>query len=246
MGNAAVFIGLLGTFPSPSNDPHLAIPLTEGERAKWSQLIDPYLKTGKISRSCLGKLIGRLSFSSARICGEFARTQLRPLYQQFRRRVFNDQLSRHGRRTLEWRRRIIADFAPRIAVSLSPIADWVIYTDAASEPPAICARLFGAKSKRPKMKKECAAGVPVTWPYLFRKTTLIYGLELLSILAFFDDHAPSLRWSRCWVYMGNNNNCLSAIVRGDSNTDIIAVLVARFWQLAQRYDICVWFPRVKS
>ena len=35
-------------------------------------------------------------------------------------------------------------------------------------------------------------------------------------------------------------------MRGGSNTDIIAVLVSRFWKLARRYNICVWFSRVKS
>ena len=183
VGNAVVSLGLLGTFPSPANNHQLMISLTDEKRTKWSQLIDSNLQTGRISHSCLEKLIGRLSFSLTSIFGKFARTQLRPPYQKFRRRVFNAQLSRHDRCTMEWWRHIIADFAHRIAAPFSPIADWAIYTDAASEPPAICALLFDGKSTRPRLMKECAANVPVTWPYLFRRTNLIYGLELLALLA---------------------------------------------------------------
>ena len=63
--------------------------------------------------------------------------------------------------------------------------------------------------------------------------------------SFFEESAPLLQGSCCWVYI-DNNNCLAALIRGDSNTDIIAVLVARFWRTVQRRDICVWFSRVKS
>ena len=207
--------------------------------------MDSYLKEGRISHSCVGELIERLLFSQTCVFGKFARTQLRPLHQKFHQRVYNAQLSRHERCAFEWWRAAIADFTPRIAVPILPIADWVIYTDAATEPPIICALLFNGKSRTPQLLKECAARVPVTWPYLFRRTALIYGLELLALVAFYEDHAPSIRGSSCWCYL-DNNNCLEALVRGDSNTDVIAVLVARFWKLVQRYDIHVWFPRVKS
>ena len=245
MGNSVVFLGLLGTFPSPKNGGQLLISLTDEKRTKWPQLINTYLKAGSISHRCLEKLIGRLSFSMTCIFGEFARTQLRPLHQKFFRRVYNAQLSQHERCTLEWWRSIIADFTPRIAVSRSQIADWIIYTDAATDPPSLCALLFDGKAKSPQLRTECSSRAPVTWSYLFRTTALIYGLELLASVAYFEDFAPQLRGKSCWIYL-DNNNCLAALVRGDSNTEVIAVLVARFWQLAQRYNICVWFSRVRS
>ena len=64
-------------------------------------------------------------------------------------------------------------------------------------------------------------------------------------MAFSEDYAPLLRGCSCWCYLGNNN-FLAALVRGDSNTEVIAVLVDRFWKLVQRYDIRVWFSRVRS
>ena len=50
---------------------------------------------------------------------------------------------------------------------------------------------------------------------------------------------------RFWVYI-DNNNCLAALARCDSNKGVIVVLVACFWKLVQRFDIGAWFPRVHS
>ena len=89
------------------------------------------------------------------------------------------------------------------------------------------------------------ARVDVPWMYLFRHTALIFGIGLLALVAFFELNAPSLRGTCCWVYL-DNNNCLAALTRGDPIAEAVAILVARFWKLAQRYDICVWFSRVRS
>ena len=78
-GGSITFLGFLGTFPSPSTDGHLLVSLPEGKRAKWPSLIATYLKDGRLSRRCLGKLVGRLSFSQTCPCGKFERTQMRPL-----------------------------------------------------------------------------------------------------------------------------------------------------------------------
>ena len=65
------------------------------------------------------------------------------------------------------------------------------------------------------------------------------------MVLFPDDHAAFLNGSCFWEYLGDNN-CLASLVRGGSNAGIIAILVARFWQFLQRFDICVWFSRVHS
>ena len=54
-----------------------------------------------------------------------------------------------------------------------------------------------------------------------------------------------LRNCICWIYLGSNN-CIAASARGDSNTETIAIILARFWPLAQRSDVGVWFSRVRS
>ena len=45
------------------------------------------------------------------------------------------------------------------------------------------------------------------------------------MVAYFDGHAPSMHDSRCWVYL-DNDNCIVALVLGDSDTEVIAILVA--------------------
>ena len=97
---------------------------------------------GGISHSCLDKPIGKLSFSPTFLFGQIAWTQLRPLYQKLRRRVYSAQLSAVDRATFSWRDAMIADFTPRIAAPRPIRPHWVICTDAASTPAHLCALLF--------------------------------------------------------------------------------------------------------
>ena len=89
VGTAIVFLGTIGIFPCQANDWKLSISTPEEKRAKWPDLLPTYLKEGRIPHRCLGELIGRLLFSQTAIFGKFTRTQLRPMYQKFRRRFFS-------------------------------------------------------------------------------------------------------------------------------------------------------------
>ena len=145
-----------------------------------------------------------------------------------------------------WRARAISDFAPRLAIPRPRRPDWLIYTDAETVPPALRALLFeGGRSSHRLRALRSLTAVPVTWPHISRWDSLIFCLELLALVLFTDDWAPFLRGINCWIYLGNNN-CLASLVWVDSNTDVIAVLVARFWHLAQLRNICVWFSRIWS
>ena len=193
----------------------------------------------------LGKAYRRLLFSQTAVFGKFARTQLRTLYQKFNSRYFSSSLSPYEKLVFRRWKEVIEECAPRISIPRPRRPRWIIYTDAAATPPMLCALLFRGGRSSPVLHTACEARAPTIWSYFFRFAALIYGLELLALVLFFEDHAAFLKGSCCWVYMGNNN-CLASLVRGDSNTGIIAILVARFWQLVQRFDICVWFPRVHS
>ena len=245
VGPKIVFLGLLCDFPRRENGYKLAISLPADKRKKWSQLIASFLKEGSVSHSCLEKLIGRLLFSQSAIFGKFARTQLRPLYLKLHRRVYCAKLSAQEKLLFSWWKQIIEEFRPRIAIPRPPRPHWILYTDAATSTRLLCAILLHGDSSSPRIKDCCTTAAPLPWEYLFRHTALIYGLELLALVAFFEDWAPILSGSCIWVYL-DSNNCLSALVRGDSNTAAIAVLVARFWKVAQRRNICVWFSRVSS
>ena len=88
-----------------------------------------------------------------------------------------------------------------------------------------------------------AADVAANWAYHFRKTTLFFGLELLSLVAFVEQLARRLAGQRIWIYV-DNNNALATVSRGCSNTDVIAALVARLWATLQKYSICARFSWV--
>ena len=112
-------------------------------------------------------------------------------------------------------------------------------------PHRVFALFFDGRSAKPRLDVLRDASAPVWWPYLFRFTNLIIGMELLSLVLFMEDWSPFLRGSACWFYLGRKNS-IASLVRGDSNTDVNAAIVARFWQMAQAYDICPWFSMVRS
>ena len=198
-----------------------------------------------ISRRRLEQSIGRLAFSQTIIFVKFDRTQLCPLYQQIHRRMFNSQLSRTSRCTAERMLQLSADFDRRVDVSRPPIADWVIYTDAASKPTAICARFFNGKSRRPELLMGAHPTYLSPGPTCCARPISSTDWGLPTPLAFYGGHAPSIRGSSSWGYL-ENNNCLSALTRGDSDAAILAALLVRFWLLAQQYDICAMFAIGKS
>ena len=131
----------------------------------------------------------------------------------------------------------------RICRPCAQLFDWIVYTDAATTPPRICALRFRGSESTPSLAPQLSSAVPTVWAYRFRSTCPIFGLGLLAMVAFLEDEASELAGCSLWIYMGNNNS-LSAMTRGDSNTDAIAVLVARAWELIQRPDIRAWFSRV--
>ena len=96
-----------------------------------------------------------------------------------------------------------------------------------------------------RLAQQLSSAVPMVWPYLFRSTCLIFGLELLALVAFLEESAASLTGCAIWFYMDSNNSP-SAMTRGDSNTAVIAVWVSRAWELIQRHHIRAWFSRVPS
>ena len=99
---ALTFLGLFGEFPNNNNDNLLRISLPNGAATRWEIVIAPHISSGKILRSELGKLIGRLSFSQTAIFGRFGRAILRPLYNKLTGKYFPNKLER---RALDARRR---------------------------------------------------------------------------------------------------------------------------------------------
>ena len=133
-------------------------------------------------------------------------------------------------------------FPTRVCRPLSKKFDWPLYTDADTNPPRICALLFDPRKAETSLDAHLAAFVR-PWAQLFKQTCLIFGSELLGLAAFAEDRGPRLAGQSIWIYMGNNN-CLSAMTRGDSNTGAITVLVSRIRGTLQRYFITAWVSRI--
>ena len=80
---------------------------------------------------------------------------------------------------------------------------------------------FPMETARPhELRAACSARASAAWPYLFRKTCLIYGMELLASVLFFEGRYDAR--ASCWIYI-DYNNFLSAHVGGDSYTGAISV-----------------------
>ena len=120
------------------------------------------------------------------------------LYMEY----FNASLSAHERTTLFWRADVISECTPLgFAVPISSRPDDLLYTDAAANPPCICALLSNPNSSvvRP-ITLLVAFARP--WIRLFKATCLIFGLELLALVAFFEDSpccSPSDQFGSTWT-----------------------------------------------
>ena len=134
-------------------------------------------------------------------------------------------------------------FNPRICRPCAHRRNWLAYTDSATSHPRICALRFRGSDSTPHQAAQHSTAVPTVWLYQFRQTCLIFGLELLTLVAFLQDEAAGLAGCSIWVYMDGNNS-LSAMTRGDSNMASIASLVARAWELIQRHHLRAWCSRV--
>lgn len=147
---------------------------------------------------------------------------------------------------LVWWVSILTELRPKVTRSVSRFPDFVIYSDAATSSNRIAALLFtGGQKGDPIVLLEACSGVPKAWNEAFHKTNLIYGLELLALLGFIYMNRALLANCTVNIYI-DNNNALASVIRGDSNTTIIADMVAVFWRALVALGIDVWLGRVGS
>ena len=97
----------------------------------------------------------------------------------------------------------------------------------------------------PVVLLEARSNVPKVWVEAFRRTNLIYGLELSPLLGFVFMNMALLANRTVNIYI-DNNNALAALIRGDSNTVIVADMAAVFWRALVALGIDVRLGRVGS
>ena len=100
-------------------------------------------------------------------------------------------------------------------------------------------------TSQPKIGLLVVSQVPKYWATAFVRTNMIYGLEMLALLAFIFTMRHRLAGKSINIYI-DNNNALCSLIRGDANTEIIAHMCATFWRALQVMGIDVWLGRVGS
>ena len=245
VGPRITFLGLLGSSPSVAGGMKLQVALTEEKASRWTASISNYLKEGVISSNELEKLIGKLCFSHTCLFGKFARTQLRCLYRKLYAPKYIAHLASHERLTLRWWIDVLSNLSPRVPRGSSHPPDFVLYTDAATSANRIAALLFKGSTKPPLVITLAVSRVPNFRRKRFNSKDTIFGLEMLAPLAFLWMNRKQRAGSSINLYI-DNNNVLTALVRGDSGTDLIAAMIAMFWRIAEAYSIDIWLGRVAS
>ena len=168
IGPRVTFIGLSGCFPGRHNGYTLHISVPDEKREARAALLRDYLRKGCIPHHELGKLIGRRSFSQTLLFGKFPRTQRLPLYQNLYRRVYNARLTAAELSVFGWWGRGIRSFSPRISRPCAHSCDWLVYTDAATNPPRLCALRFRGGTRAPRLESCSPMAVPSVWLNRFR------------------------------------------------------------------------------
>ena len=67
----------------------------------------------------------------------------------------------------------------------------------------------------------------------------------MALVAYVAQNKTKLRNCTIDIYLDNDNSN-AALIRGDSDTEIIARLVCHFWRIAQEINLTVWIGRVAS
>ena len=116
---------------------------------------------------------------------------MRPMYQNLHMMVYCPRLSAPEKLLYRWRLSAIGNFSPRLAVPRPPRPRWILYTDAATNRLELRALLFRGDKRHPALRTFWSDSASVPRLYLSRRATLIFGLELLSLVAFCEDWGPS-------------------------------------------------------
>ena len=245
LGSELNFLGLTGNFPQVSSGMLLRIFLPEDKILTWSAQIDEFTRAGSISHKQLEKLVGRLSFTQTSVFGRFGRTLLRPLHRKLHQHPFQERFSSDEMSLLAWWAASIRAARPRVVHLKSNFPEVVIYTDAATSTCIIAAVIIDVKnfSKFPAFEAVLSEQADATWADSFSETNLIYGLEMLAVIATMFVLRDFLA-GRNVVFYVDNLNTKDALVKGHSDSPAIDKLIKIFWAFAQSSGAWVWIEHV--
>ena len=195
IGREVTFLGFLGKFPIPENDMALEIALPMEKATAWSARIGRFLELGVITPTEIDSLIGRLSFSKTSVFGRFGRPFLPHLYAKKKRpllltnpvwsRTTCPTLAEHNDKTIETAKD--NNQTRQTGICRFPRRN--------NKGHHYCCNRFRTKYHRGSEAITMVWGETVGphWETLFDKTSLIYGLEMLALLALLWTPNPPFR-----------------------------------------------------
>ena len=253
IGSHIVFLGLLGSFPNPSNHMTLSLSLAQEKSERWINMIRQIIADRKISHMALESLIGRLAFAQTAVFGRFVRAMLKPLYAKLYTPHYNPHLSEMILRNLARWRATLTNINPRVIKFDRSHPDWVLYTDAAFEESGAGARIAavlfkvspGGPSNEIRAELLLYRAPDPGEIAFFEETSTIFGLELVAAVLAIFHQKERLRNSAVTLYM-DNNAALAALINGDSSAKSAFYLIALFWFLAAKFNIAIWLERVDT
>ena len=247
VGTTITFLGLKGSFPSPSNRFTLQIALDPEKASKWSALIESFISAQSIDSNSLDKLLGRLSFATTNIFGKFARAMAKPLYDLRHSPNFVESLDAELILNLRWWLSALADNLSRSVGTRPVFPRYIIYTDASwkssTQRGRIAAILIERQSGR--IIEVLSSEAPLRVVKCFDRSSAIYGLELFALVAAFATWQDRLAGHQVSAYVDNDPSS-NGLIRGAAKFSIAHNFILRFWQLCGRRLISVWFERVPS
>ena len=245
MGKLLTFLGLQGSSPQPSNDMRLTITLPIEKRRNWAITIEMILEVGAVTRGQLESLIGRLSFPQTSIFGRFGRPMLSPLIIKLRTTNYHPLLSDRETRILQWWKVALTNPPPRTVRERSDRADAIIFTDAATKTGIIAALTFDRNQFLHgqtvfELRKMTTGAY---WGTLFCQTNLIYGLEMLAVLAILYAKCDHVRNKNATLHI-DNGNAFEALVKNNARPTAIVAMTHLIWHRIYELGITPWFEWV--
>ena len=153
----------------------------------------------------------------------------RPLYYKIREKTYRPIIAIQEKRVEGRRASTLRPLTPRIATPEHESAGLILYTDAAT-PTNTSSAVLSEPSTFLRLRKVPIAQTatsPLEWHAAFGETTIIYGVEMLAVVAFICDRGASMAGKSVSVYV-DNNCALSALVKGAAKSDVLSNLVQIF------------------
>ena len=247
VGTTITFLGLKGSFPSPSNRFTLRIALDPEKATKWSSLIESFISAQSIDSNSLDKLLGRLSFATTNIFGKFARAMAKPLYDLRHSPNFVEPLNDELTLNLKWWLSALVGDLSRSVGTRPVYPRYIIYTDASWKPSTQKGRIAAILIERQsgRLIEVLSSEAPLRVVKYFDRSSAIYGLELFALVAAFATWQDRLAGRQVSAFVDNDPSS-NGLIRGAAKFLIAHNFILRFWQLCGHRSISVWFERVPS